>query len=94
MDSLFRVKIASKRQVTIPQRMLNLLGLEEGDELHFTIREGHLTVQPMKMLPADLFTADIRQKLAEHEKAMIKGRQTLSLQRDAAGTDKESAVSR
>ncbi len=41
MKELFRfLKIASKRQVTVPQRLLNLLHLVEGDEIHIETEEG------------------------------------------------------
>jgi len=52
---LFRTKIVSKRQVTIPQRMMDLLGLKQGDEIHFKVVSGKIVgVHPVRIAEGDL----------------------------------------
>ncbi|HEY7302888.1 MAG TPA: BON domain-containing protein [Bryobacteraceae bacterium] len=55
MADLFRTKIVSKRQVTIPQRMIDLLGLKQGDEIHFKVMKGKIVgIQPVHVGEGDL----------------------------------------
>lgn len=55
MADLFRAKIVSKRQLTIPQRMMDLLGLKQGDEIHFKVMKGKLAgVQPVHIGDGEL----------------------------------------
>jgi AbrB family looped-hinge helix DNA binding protein len=68
MKELFRLKIASKRQVTIPQRLLNLLHLVEGDEIHIETEDGRIEkAEPCKVVPTGLFTSDVLEQLAARE---------------------------
>jgi len=68
MKELFRLKIASKRQVTVPQRLLNLLHLVEGDEIHIETEDGRIDkVEPCKVVPTSLFTSDVLEQLAARE---------------------------
>lgn len=74
MRELFRMKIASKRQVTIPQRMLNLLHLNEGDELQIEIVDGKIyQTRTLKSVPTDLFTAEDLDIISQHEAEIAKG---------------------
>ena len=81
MDELFRLKIVGKRQITLPQRMLAVLGLDEGDELQVEVHNGQIkSVRPYKLVPKDLFTPDMLQKLDERERELeTKGRKTVDI---------------
>lgn len=68
MKELFRLKIASKRQATIPQRMLNLLHLSEGDEIQIEVEDGRIrSVQPCKVVPTNLFGPEVLARLIARE---------------------------
>lgn len=72
---LFRLKIASKRQITVPQRLLNLLDLAEGDEIQITTESGRVvSTQPCKSVPTALLPDDVMSKIREREKLLIEGR--------------------
>lgn len=60
MDELFRLKISGDRNTKIPQRLLNLLHLGEGDEIRIltsngliTSAEGRQTAHESQMTPAE-----------------------------------------
>jgi bifunctional DNA-binding transcriptional regulator/antitoxin component of YhaV-PrlF toxin-antitoxin module len=64
MKHLFRLRIAGKRQVTIPQRMLDVLHLSEGDELQILVEGNKITgARACVMAPSDLFPPEILAKL-------------------------------
>ncbi len=69
MKELFRVRITGKRQMTIPQRMMNVLDLAEGDELQFTVsgKQIEKTI-PCKSVPTSLVTDDVAVAIAESRK--------------------------
>jgi len=74
MADFFRVKIAGKRQVTLPQLMLNQLGLREGDELEFSVADGAIrAVRPFRLVPLDYFTPDVRRILETQVEEMASG---------------------
>lgn len=60
MKEFFRLRLAANRQITVPQRLLNLLGMGEGDELLVTT--DHNCIQeafPIKGMPAQLKKPEI-----------------------------------
>lgn len=68
MKELFRLKIASKRQATVPQRLLNLLHLSEGDEIQIVVEDGQIrSVQPCKVVPTTLFSPEVLAQLTARE---------------------------
>jgi len=74
MKELFRLKIASKRQATVPQRLLNVLHLAEGDEIRIEVEDGQIkSAQPCKVLPTNLFSADVLTQLMAREAAIEEG---------------------
>ncbi len=74
MRDFFRLKLVSKRQVTIPQLMLEKLHLQEGDELEFEIENGSIVaVRPMKLVPTDFFNESMLRKLQERSRSMDAG---------------------
>lgn len=59
MIDFVRVKIGGKRQVTLPQLLLERLGLHEGDELEFEIQDGVIVaVRPLALIPTQFFTPE------------------------------------
>ena len=70
---VFRLRIVSKRQITIPQRMLNVLRLAEGDELQIhvdTDASKIVLAEARTSIPTDLFTPEIEQELNTRENQM------------------------
>jgi bifunctional DNA-binding transcriptional regulator/antitoxin component of YhaV-PrlF toxin-antitoxin module len=68
---VFRLKIVSKRQVTLPVRLLDNLHLREGDEIEIgTLGEVVSFVRPLKLIPTSLFSAEVLKQLDEREAAM------------------------
>ncbi len=73
----YRLKIVSKRQITLPQLMLEKLHLQEGDELEVEVEDGNiLAVRPLKLVPADFFTDTMLRQLQERSKSMDAGHKT------------------
>jgi len=74
MAELFRLKIAAKRQLTAPQRLLDVLHLTEGDELQITVENGQIAfAQPCKSVPTSLLSPDVLAKIAERERQLAAG---------------------
>jgi len=75
MHDFFRLKVVSKRQVTLPQLLLEKLHLEEGDELEVEVADGTIVaVRPLKLVPTDFFSDRLLQKLEERSRSMEAGR--------------------
>lgn len=66
MKELFRLRIAAKRQMTVPQRLMNIFDLEAGDELQLTVENKVITtVVPYKCVPAHLVTPEVSAAIEE-----------------------------
>ena len=77
MRDFYRLKIVTKRQITLPQLMLEKLHLREGDELEVEVEDGNiLAVRPLKLVPADFFTDTMLRQLQERSKSMDAGHKT------------------
>jgi len=75
MKNFYRSKIVAKRQMTLPQEMLDQLGLKIGDELEFTVEAGRIgEVRPFRPTPLNPFTPAVEQTLARREKEIAEGR--------------------
>jgi AbrB family looped-hinge helix DNA binding protein len=71
----FRLKVVSKRQVTIPQLMLEKLHMQEGDELEVEIEDSTIVaLRPLKLVPTNFFSDGMLQKLEERSRSMDAGR--------------------
>jgi antitoxin component of MazEF toxin-antitoxin module len=71
MNELFRLKIASKRQMTAPQRLLDALGLSEGDEIQIEIAGDRVVdIHPCKAVPTALLTTELLSKIKEREERL------------------------
>lgn len=46
-------RISSKSQTTVPQAVRNALGLREGDELAYDIRDGRVTITKARSVAQD-----------------------------------------
>jgi bifunctional DNA-binding transcriptional regulator/antitoxin component of YhaV-PrlF toxin-antitoxin module len=69
MSDLFRLKIVSKRQVTIPQRAMDLLRLRTGDEIHFKVANGRIVeAYPVPITPDLEMSEDAQQRFEQIEK--------------------------
>jgi bifunctional DNA-binding transcriptional regulator/antitoxin component of YhaV-PrlF toxin-antitoxin module len=67
----FTLRVASKRQMTIPVRLLELLHIDEGDVLELTAKDGViLSGKGLKLVPASLFTAEMLEDLKRREKSL------------------------
>jgi len=98
MNETFRLKIGAKRQATLPQRMLNLLHLAEGDELQVDVANNQIqTVRALKAVPTDLFTPEVLERLNQREAEINAGKAAkvdLADLRRAARTRAGSAAAR
>jgi antitoxin component of MazEF toxin-antitoxin module len=79
MPDVFRLKIVSKRQVTIPLLMLEQLHLQEGDELEVEIENGAVVgLRPLKLVPTNFFSDDMLRKLEQRSRSMDAGHRAYS----------------
>lgn len=98
MKELFRLRIASKRQITVPQRLMNALNLVEGDELRVTVNNKRIeSVVPHTSVPADLVTPEMEATLERRRKEFMAGKtgdiSALSKRLDSPGTQKTVGAS-
>ena len=73
MSDFFRLKIGAKRQVTLPQLLLERLLLSEGDELEFQVSGGKIeAVRTLKLVPLDYFDeatlSDLKARAAQMDR--------------------------
>ncbi len=74
MPETFRVRVAARRQITLPPRALELLHLEEGDVLEISIDNSEICGgKGLKLVPANLFDEDLIRRLQEREREMDRG---------------------
>ena len=54
MGEYFKTRVRPKGQVTLPSEIRNLLGLNEGDDLAFSLNEqGHVIITRLEVIPPD-----------------------------------------
>ena len=71
MAELFRMRIVSKRQVTLPQRLLDVLGLGINDELQIEFNsQENVRLIPVTKVRSDLFTPKITALLKQREREL------------------------
>ena len=63
----FTLRIASKRQVTVPARLLQLMHLSEGDVLELVFERGQLTGRGLKLVPSSFFSPDVLDDLKKRQ---------------------------
>lgn len=72
---LFRLRVASKRQVTVPQRLLNVLKITEGDEIQIEVDSTTgriLAAEPCKAVPNSFVTPELLAAIEERERQFDK----------------------
>ena len=74
MIHTFRMKIVSKRQITVPQELLDYLHIREGDYLEFIAEDGkEVRVSALRLAPTDFFSEKVLSKLDQRERDLDKG---------------------
>jgi antitoxin component of MazEF toxin-antitoxin module len=74
MAELFRTRIASKRLMAVPQRLMALLHLSEGDGFEILVNDDRtLSVTPCKTIPLSFLTEEQSRLLKEREERLISG---------------------
>ncbi len=66
----FALRIASKRQVTLPARFLELLHLSEGDVLEIAVDGTRVVGRGLKLVPSSFFTKHTLELLKKQESSM------------------------
>ena len=95
MSEIFRLKIVSKRQVTLPQLMLEALHLREGDELEVQVEDGEVVaVRPLKLVPATFFTKRMLKVLENRSKSMEAGDTARAGRPEETGMSKAPATAK
>ncbi|MFZ0792582.1 MAG: AbrB/MazE/SpoVT family DNA-binding domain-containing protein [Candidatus Korobacteraceae bacterium] len=75
MQELFRMKIAGKRQLTLPQRLLDVLGLAEGDEIQIEVADGQIVgTHACKTIPTALLGKELLSKIRKREERLVQGK--------------------
>lgn len=75
VEEMFRLRIAAKRQVTIPPQMLKTLNLAEGDEIRITVVDGQIKqAEACKLVPTRLFNKQVLEDLSQREEEMARGK--------------------
>ena len=75
MHELFRLRIAAKRQMTAPQRLLDALSLSEGDEIQVEVSDGRIVgVHPCKAVPTSMLSADLLAEIRQQEQRLAEGK--------------------
>ncbi len=91
MQELFRMKIAGKRQLTLPQRLLDVLGLAEGDEIQIEVSDGQIVgTHACKTIPTALLGKGLLSKIRKREERLIQGK-GLSVEEAIAKADETPA---
>jgi|HubBroStandDraft_5_1064220.scaffolds.fasta_scaffold106992_2 bifunctional DNA-binding transcriptional regulator/antitoxin component of YhaV-PrlF toxin-antitoxin module len=93
MTELYRMRIADRRQVTLPQRLLDRLGIAVGDEIAVEMSENAQRVIGYKGIETSLLTPEIQRMLAEREKGPFKPTTVQEVMRLASGGAKPKKVS-
>jgi antitoxin component of MazEF toxin-antitoxin module len=75
MHELFRMKIAAKRQMTAPQRLLDALSLSEGDEIQIEVADGQIVgTHACKAVPTALLSEELLSKIKKRESRLVQGK--------------------
>ncbi len=74
MHELFRLRIAAKRQMTAPQRLMEALALSEGDEIQMEVANGQVVaVHACKSVPTALLSEDLLSEIKKQEQRLAQG---------------------
>jgi len=75
MPETFRIRVAARRQVTLPTRVLEILNVGEGDVLEISVDKNVICGgRGLKLMPASLFDDDLMQLLEKREREIAAGK--------------------
>lgn len=63
MAEAFTLVIGSKRQVTFPARLLELLSLKEGNEIEISVENGQISLVPMARVPRHFISPALLERM-------------------------------
>jgi bifunctional DNA-binding transcriptional regulator/antitoxin component of YhaV-PrlF toxin-antitoxin module len=70
----FRIKVAARRQVTLPRELMELLRIDEGDALEICVEKNLISGGcGLKLVPTSLFDERLVVQLREREKEIASG---------------------
>jgi len=70
----FRIKIAARRQITLPEQLLELLRIDEGDTLEICVDRNVISGGcGLKLMPTSLFDEALMARLREREREIALG---------------------
>ncbi len=71
---VFRIRVAARRQVTLPEELLELLRIDEGDTLEIRVDKNMISGgYGLKLVPTSLFDDELMVRLREREKEIAQG---------------------
>ncbi len=77
----YTLKIAGKRQVTLPKEIVRDLNLAKGDELQIVVHNpSHIQLIPFTRVRKDLITPEVEKILNQRRKEIANGGRTVSLE--------------
>ena len=75
MNELFRLRIAAKRQITAPQRLMDSLSLSEGDEIQMEVADGQIVaIHACKAVRTALLSEDLLSEIKKQEHRLAQGK--------------------
>lgn len=91
----YTLKIAGKRQVTLPNQFVRDLNLQRGDELQVIVHNpSHIQMIPTTRVRKDLITPEIEKVLAQRRKEIQNGGRMVSLEKVMAKAGRKNALKR
>ena len=87
----YTLRIAGKRQVTLPEEIVTALNLEKGDEFRIEVRTPtDIRLVPYTRVRRDLLTPEIEKILARRRKEIEEGEEMFSLEEVLAAAAKKN----
>jgi antitoxin component of MazEF toxin-antitoxin module len=91
----YTLKIAGKRQVTLPNEFVQDLNLQKGDELQVIVHSpSHIQMIPTTRVRKDLITPEVEKILSEQRKAIENGGRMVSLEEVLKKAARKNALKR
>jgi bifunctional DNA-binding transcriptional regulator/antitoxin component of YhaV-PrlF toxin-antitoxin module len=89
----FTLRIAGKRQVTLPEEVLSVLNLEKGDQFRIEVRSpSDIRLVPYTLVRKDLITPEIDAVLQQRRKEIDDGAAMVSLEQVMKKANKVSQM--
>lgn len=91
----YTMKIAGKRQVTLPQEVMKTLNLEQGDELQIVVKNpSDIRIIPFTRVRKDLITPEIQEILEQRRRQVEGGKGMESLENVLKKAERKNAARR